>query len=176
MRDVLSIEWTRREPPGRYRTQLRRRSCASQPSEAASAGGVPADSAFDSGRLGYRGESSQRRGQSPVCDPDPRADEALSGACRSASETCSVDDVRSGQGFLKTAVLALLSFYRSTLSPAIPSSCRFYPTCSEYAHEAVSQWGIRRGVWLAVRRVVRCRPFSSFGYDPVPANTKLVGS
>ncbi len=65
-------------------------------------------------------------------------------------------------------VLALLGFYRSTLSPAIPSSCRFYPTCSTYAYEAVSQWGVRGGMWLALQRVARCRPFGSFGYDPVP--------
>ncbi|HXJ95796.1 MAG TPA: membrane protein insertion efficiency factor YidD [Terriglobia bacterium] len=70
---------------------------------------------------------------------------------------------------MKTAVLALLGFYKSALSPAIPSSCRFYPTCSAYAYEAVSQWGVRRGMWLALRRVARCRPFGGFGYDPVPS-------
>jgi len=65
-------------------------------------------------------------------------------------------------------VLALIGFYRTTLSPAIPSSCRFYPTCSAYAYEAVSRWGVRRGLGMALRRLGRCRPWGGHGYDPVP--------
>jgi len=175
MRGVLSIERTRREPLGRYGTRIRGQRRTSQSTEAAGAGGVPTESGFDSVRLGYRGQSAQRRSQGPVCDADARVDSAVSRARCPASEARDADGVRSGLGFLKAAVLALLSFYRSTLSPAIPSSCRFYPTCSAYAYEAVSQWGIRRGVWLAVRRVVRCRPFGSFGYDPVPTDEELRG-
>jgi len=70
---------------------------------------------------------------------------------------------------VKQALLSLIAFYRTSISPAIPSSCRFYPTCSVYAYEAVAEWGVRRGVRLALRRVLRCRPFGGFGYDPVPA-------
>jgi uncharacterized protein len=174
MRGVLSIKRTRREPSGPHRADLRGQRRASQSREAAGSGGVPVESRFDSGRLGYRGESAQRGCQSPVCDPDAGVDAAVSRTCSAASETESRGGARSGQELLKTAVLALLSFYRSTLSPAIPSSCRFHPTCSAYAYEAVSQWGIRRGIWLALRRVVRCRPFGSFGYDPVPSSTTVV--
>jgi putative membrane protein insertion efficiency factor len=176
MRGVLSIERTRREPSGRYRNHLRGHGGTSQPSEAPAAGGIPAKSAVDSGRLGYRGESPERCSKSPVCDSGAGAVEAVPRARWSASETRTSDDGGVPHGFLKTALLALLCFYRSALSPAIPSSCRFYPTCSAYAYEAVSQWGIRRGIWLAVRRVVRCRPFGSFGYDPVPASTEGHGS
>ena len=166
MRGVLSIKRARGEPPGPYRAGLRGQRGAAQPGEASGAGSVPAESTLDPGRLGYRGESSQRCGQGPVCDALSRVDAAVSRACFSASGAGAGQ--RSAQGFLKTAVLALLGFYRSTLSPAIPSSCRFYPTCSAYAYEAVSQWGVRRGMWLALQRVARCRPFGSFGYDPVP--------
>ena len=65
-------------------------------------------------------------------------------------------------------MLALLGFYRSVISPVLPASCRFHPTCSAYAHEAVSKWGVRRGLALALRRLARCRPFGGYGYDPVP--------
>jgi uncharacterized protein len=176
MRGVLSIERTRREPSGRYRNHLRGHGGASQPSEAEGAGGIPTESAVDSGRLGYRGEPPERCRKSPVCDSGAGAVKAVPRAPWSASETRTADDGRFPHGFLKTALLSLLCFYRSALSPAIPSSCRFYPTCSAYAYEAVSQWGIRRGTWLAVRRVVRCLPFGSFGYDPVPASTNGHGS
>lgn len=49
-----------------------------------------------------------------------------------------------------------------------PSPCRFTPTCSEYAKQAVTQYGARRGVWLSIRRLSRCRPFGPSGFDPVP--------
>ena len=173
MRGVLSIKRTRREPSGPHPADLRGQRRASQSRQAAGAGGVSAESRFDSSRLGYRGESAQRGRQSPVCHPDAGVDAAVSFAGCAPTEAESDGAARSWQGLLKTAVLALLSFYRSTLSPAIPSSCRFHPTCSAYAYEAVSQWGIRRGMWLALRRVVRCRPFGSFGYDPVPSSTTV---
>lgn len=68
---------------------------------------------------------------------------------------------------MKTVLLALIGFYKGAISPALPSACKFYPTCSAYATEAVDKFGIRRGLWMAVRRLLRCRPFSAGGYDPV---------
>jgi putative membrane protein insertion efficiency factor len=62
----------------------------------------------------------------------------------------------------------LLSLYKVFLSPLLPSSCKFYPTCSAYAQEAVARYGMARGLSLALRRLLRCRPFSPGGYDPVP--------
>jgi uncharacterized protein len=174
MRGVLSIERTRREPPGPYRPGIRGQFGAAQSHEAAGAGSVSTKSAFDPGWLGHRGESSQRLGQGAVCDPHSGVDAAVSRAGCSGFETESAGIIQVAEptrGLLKTTVLALLGFYKSTLSPAIPSSCRFCPTCSAYAYEAVSQWGVQRGIWLAVRRVVRCRPFGSFGYDPVPQSS-----
>jgi putative membrane protein insertion efficiency factor len=65
-------------------------------------------------------------------------------------------------------LIFLLSLYKAFASPLLPSSCKFYPTCSEYAKEAVSRHGVTRGLNLALRRLLRCRPFSPGGYDPVP--------
>lgn len=61
-----------------------------------------------------------------------------------------------------------IRFYRKFISPLTPPSCRFTPTCSEYAIEAITKHGPFKGTWLAVRRVLRCRPGGGSGYDPVP--------
>ena len=67
------------------------------------------------------------------------------------------------------AVLSLIRFYQACLSPVMPSACRFHPSCSAYAYEAVEQWGVCRGGRLALARLLRCHPWSgSYGYDPVP--------
>ncbi|WP_295729972.1 membrane protein insertion efficiency factor YidD [uncultured Muribaculum sp.] len=59
-------------------------------------------------------------------------------------------------------------FYRGAISPHFPPSCRFTPTCSEYAIEAIRRHGPLRGLWLTLRRIVRCHPWGGSGYDPVP--------
>jgi hypothetical protein len=64
--------------------------------------------------------------------------------------------------------MALIRGYRRWISPALPPACRFHPSCSEYALEAIARHGAVRGSWLAVRRLVRCHPFNPGGYDPVP--------
>lgn len=61
-----------------------------------------------------------------------------------------------------------IRFYRKFISPLTPPSCRFVPTCSEYAIEALRKHGPFKGTWLAVRRILRCRPGGGSGYDPVP--------
>lgn len=66
------------------------------------------------------------------------------------------------------AVLDLIRFYRRGISPLLPPSCRYEPTCSAYAEEAVRRYGFLRGGWLAARRLGRCHPFGGHGYDPVP--------
>jgi putative membrane protein insertion efficiency factor len=58
--------------------------------------------------------------------------------------------------------------YQKFISPALPPSCRFTPSCSQYALEAVAKYGAVRGTWLAARRLVRCHPFNPGGYDPIP--------
>lgn len=68
----------------------------------------------------------------------------------------------------KRALLWLIRFYRAALSPHHPACCRFTPTCSQYALEAVEKYGALKGGWLALRRILRCHPFGKGGYDPVP--------
>ncbi|HKJ93727.1 MAG TPA: membrane protein insertion efficiency factor YidD [Longimicrobiales bacterium] len=65
-------------------------------------------------------------------------------------------------------MLALIRLYRRGISPFTPPSCRFTPTCSAYAEEAVGRYGAWRGGWLALRRLLKCHPFGPSGYDPVP--------
>ena len=65
-------------------------------------------------------------------------------------------------------LLKLIRFYRKYLSPARPPCCRFVPTCSEYALQAIGKYGALKGSWLALRRLLRCHPFCKGGYDPVP--------
>lgn len=69
---------------------------------------------------------------------------------------------------LKRGLIAAIRFYRRALSPLKPPVCRFEPTCSAYALEAIERYGAMRGAWLGIRRIVRCQPFSRGGYDPVP--------
>lgn len=69
---------------------------------------------------------------------------------------------------MKTVFLAVIRFYRRAISPFTPPACRFHPTCSRYAEEAVETHGTLRGGWLALRRILRCHPFGGRGYDPVP--------
>jgi len=68
----------------------------------------------------------------------------------------------------KRLMLALIRFYRAAISPAFPACCRFTPTCSQYALEAVEKYGAVKGGYLALRRILRCHPFHEGGYDPVP--------
>jgi len=65
-------------------------------------------------------------------------------------------------------LLALVQFYKIFFSPFLGGACKFYPSCSNYAQEAIELHGARRGAWLALKRLGRCRPFTKGGFDPVP--------
>ncbi len=69
---------------------------------------------------------------------------------------------------MKTVVIGLIRVYQKYISPMTPPSCRYTPTCSQYAVEAVSKYGVPKGGYMAVKRVLRCHPFHEGGYDPVP--------
>jgi putative membrane protein insertion efficiency factor len=72
-------------------------------------------------------------------------------------------------GAVRAFLLGLIRLYQLTLSPWLGTQCRYEPTCSRYAAEALERHGVVRGVWLAARRLGRCHPWGRSGYDPVPA-------
>ena len=68
---------------------------------------------------------------------------------------------------LKTFFISLIKFYKIFLSPFLGANCRYIPTCSDYAIQAIEQKGIIKGIYISFKRVLRCHPFGSSGYDPV---------
>jgi uncharacterized protein len=68
---------------------------------------------------------------------------------------------------MKKFVISILKFYKKFISPVLPNSCRFYPTCSEYAGAAVEKYGVLKGSIKSIYRIIRCNPFNKGGYDPV---------
>ena len=69
---------------------------------------------------------------------------------------------------MRTPLIALIRIYQAIVSPLLGPRCRFYPSCSSYAEQAVREYGAVRGAWMAIRRVARCHPWQPGGYDPVP--------
>ncbi len=68
---------------------------------------------------------------------------------------------------MKSLALGLIRFYQGCVSPTLPAACRYHPSCSAYAYEAVEKWGVWHGGRIALRRLWRCRPWGGYGYDPV---------
>ncbi len=69
---------------------------------------------------------------------------------------------------MKPVALGAIRFYQRFISALWPGACKYQPTCSHYGHEAISRHGVIKGIWLTAWRLVRCNPFNSGGYDPVP--------
>ncbi len=69
---------------------------------------------------------------------------------------------------MKLAILWCIRAYQASLSPLLPTSCRYLPTCSHYSHDAVNRYGVAKGAWLGAKRLARCHPLGGQGYDPVP--------
>ena len=76
--------------------------------------------------------------------------------------------VRSGSAMIKRFFLAAIHWYQRRISPVLPDACIYIPTCSQYAVEAIEKYGVVKGCWLGMRRILRCHPFHAGGYDPVP--------
>ncbi len=161
MRRVLPIQWVSPFPPGHYGLSSAGRRSTAQPGQATPAGSLPAEPGGDPRGLGYRLQSSRRSGASPISDAGPRDPAPL-------SRPAAANPLRGAARAVKLIVLSFIRFYQACLSPVLPSSCRYYPTCSAYAYEAVERWGVWRGGGLSLRRLLRCRPFGGRGYDPVP--------
>ncbi|HEV7662074.1 MAG TPA: membrane protein insertion efficiency factor YidD [Chloroflexota bacterium] len=68
----------------------------------------------------------------------------------------------------RVLLLGAIRVYQSTLGPALPKSCRYLPTCSQYGYQAIERYGVFKGSWLTLKRLARCQPFGGHGYDPVP--------
>lgn len=68
----------------------------------------------------------------------------------------------------KKIILTLIKIYKRLLSPLLVPRCRFYPSCSQYCYDAVEQYGVIQGLFLGLKRLLRCHPFNNGGYDPVP--------
>lgn len=73
---------------------------------------------------------------------------------------------------MKIILLSIIHAYRQFISPLFPPACRFQPTCSQYAEEAIATYGTIKGSYLAIKRILRCHPFHPGGYDPVPDRNK----
>ena len=69
---------------------------------------------------------------------------------------------------MRRLAVGLINWYQHALSPYMPGTCRYSPTCSHYAQEAIMKRGLARGLWLTARRLGRCHPWGGYGYDPVP--------
>ena len=119
--------------------------------------------------MGYRDSSTQFSGHgqflghlAAVTQPDASSGSKMlkRAACNSRSVAAS-------------ALLALLQLYRIVLSPVFGGACKYHPTCSNYASQAIKLHGARRGSLLALKRLLRCRPFKQGGFDPVPSVDEL---
>lgn len=98
----------------------------------------------------------------------PSTDESLEGQPAVEIDPYGLPIIPTRRGPLTTPALWMIRGYKRYLSPAVPPSCRFYPTCAAYGYEAVARYGILRGGGMTIWRVLRCNPFSRGGLDPVP--------
>lgn len=69
---------------------------------------------------------------------------------------------------MKHLILFLIKIYQKFISPLFPGKCRFYPTCSNYTYQAIQEYGSIRGLYLGIKRILKCHPFNDGGYDPIP--------
>jgi putative membrane protein insertion efficiency factor len=94
------------------------------------------------------------------------ASEAPASDVEGEGELAETDETSGGLG--RALGMAIVTFYQTTISPMLPPSCRYRPTCSEYTRIAIERYGLLRGVWLGLKRILRCHPFHPGGHDPVP--------
>ena len=101
----------------------------------------------------------------------------MSGESKSGTQNATKPVPRETQSVCVKAALAALRRYKLYASPWFAGSCRFEPTCSVYAYEAIERFGVTRGMWMGLRRLLRCHPLSrKFGHDPVPETPDATAS
>ena len=161
MHGLYPTQWITAVPLWDYHAGASGESRFEESPEAPFARGFPTAPHTPAGRLGHIGESARVGGEGPISDSGRGGFEAFPQPASSGS-------FRGVARQVKFMTLGLIKFYQACLSPIIPSSCRFYPSCSAYAYEAVEKWGLWRGIRLALGRLARCRPYGGHGFDPVP--------
>jgi putative membrane protein insertion efficiency factor len=122
--------------------------------------------------MGHRHTPEEQRGYPAVCGTDRGFAAVAVESVETLPQHCfdhARDKTAPLRGIGVRSALFALQFYKAYLSMLFAGGCRFEPTCSRYAYEAVERFGVARGTWLAVKRLGRCQPLSrKFGYDPVP--------
>ena len=174
MHDLFQPQRAYPDSPGNHHAEGRGQRCGAQPGAEASARDFSAQPRGPAARMGRSAQpavegarsSFRHTGTGGVAPFSPAVSGEESGGERGRARR------RAWQSALKTmksAALGLIRFYQTTLGPAFsPSVCRFTPSCSAFAYEAIEKWGVVRGIGLSARRLFRCRPFGGCGYDPVP--------
>jgi hypothetical protein len=117
--------------------------------------------------MGHCHSSTQLGRNAGVFDVASGAVETDAGQ-REGAAVASKHPRESTKTFGKWSLLAFVQFYKIFFSPFLGGACKFYPSCSNYAQEAIELHGARRGAWLTLKRLGRCRPFTKGGFDPVP--------
>ena len=115
--------------------------------------------------MGHRHSPEAFRRESALCGPDGGVPSPVA----EPVNTVANESQREAKSAAVRAALFALDFYKAYLSALFAGTCRYEPTCSRYAYEAIERFGVWRGVWLGTKRLLRCHPLSRrFGYDPVP--------
>src|ERR1700688_3863597 len=116
--------------------------------------------------MGHCHSSEEHRGAFRPFHADRRL---AAPAPESVSATPAASQQKIARSYPVSAALLALRFYKAYLSLLFAGNCRFQPTCSQYTYEAIERFGVRRGIWLGMKRLARCHPLSrKFGYDPIP--------
>lgn len=121
--------------------------------------------------MGHCNSSAQLGSHGRFCAHGARADETASSSSHGSQRERQADRINSAAKSAGAWILLLLvRFYIAFLSPFLGGACKFHPSCSNYAYEAIRLHGAKRGLALAGKRLLRCRPFTKGGFDPVPEN------
>lgn len=161
MHHFLPLQRLPANASGHYHTQGSGQGSGAEPHPAPAARSFPAESGHDSARMGRGSESA-------ACGSGASVPGSGAGGASLVPDGAASRTGGRAAKAAKAGSLTLIRIYKIFVSPALIPACRYWPTCSAYAYEAIEKWGVRRGGWMALRRLLRCHPFGGHGYDPVP--------